>query len=1186
MKLWEIFRFETVYQLSRLSIWLYFIVGLGLTMLLTSEFVENVRNDEYFLNSPMAVAAIVSFASIFGLLLSAAVSSDAATKDSQVRIEPLLYTSPISKSKYLGGRFIGAFFISILLQNAVIVFLGVLTLIPGIDPTLFGPIKLMGYITAFLLIAVPNTFIVTAILFSVAAMSRLAMASYLMAAMLFFIALFSGEIFAVLLGWWQIGKVLDFTCFTILKELKVTQSPAEVKYGLVGLEPLLLNRLFWLCIASVFLALTHFHFKFKHHVSGNFLARLFKPKPVVFIPSKRVTIDMPNVSLSFNANARFRQTLYLSWHYFLKAISGWGWLIIFAIAILFGMVLAELMEGSLGVPVIPTTGRVAIAMNQLTFKIVVVALIIIAAGKLIWSERDIRISDISDIMPLPDWLQLLSKFLGLTLLIATIQVVLMGTGMNVQAIKGYYNFELDLYLGIFFGLQFIDYLLFAVVAIVVHVLVNQKYVGHMVVFLAFLYTAFAARVGVEHNMLIYGSDPGWAYLEMGGFGDTLTPWMWFKLYWVAWAIVLAVVARLFWVRGREITAEWRIRTAVMRTTPALWKTVTIAFMVLFTLSSFLFYNTNILNNYTSSSKEIARQADYEQLYSKYQDVPQPTLTATSLHVEIYSDTREATIHGTYTLQNKHNIAIDTIHLVTDLDATTQGIRFDRQAKEVLLDEEHGYVMIALSKPLQPGDSVKMHFELLYNSKGFSNSVTDNPVAKQGTYFLKNQGLPVVGYQRNRELHDAVDRIKFDLPERRPVASLYDVTAQQNITGREKIRFEAVIGTSAGQTAVAPGKMHKTWTVKGRNYFHYKADQPIQNIIGILSSDYTIRKSNWNDVEIKLYYHPGHTLNLERIEQSIKASLDNYTRHFGPYQHKQITFVQYPSGSTGATAYAGTVAFTEGFALLNPDADYREIDLPFAVAAHEVAHQWWAHQVVPANVEGAPLLAESLAWYSALGVVEKTYGRAHLQRLLEVMRMSYLTPRSKADVPLLRANDYFQAFRKGPFAMYALREYVGEERVNAALRKMIQKHGSGKPPLPTSLDLYSELQAVTPDSLHYLLTNLFQKNTFWEVETKQVHSEKIGTNTWRVDLDVIARKMQVDTAGVETEILMNDFVEIGVYGARKPGKVSKPLYLQMHRIRSGKQQISVIVSGKPVQAGIDPRNLLIDVVMDDNIKALK
>jgi len=303
-------------------------------------------------------------------------------------------------------------------------------------------------------------------------------------------------------------------------------------------------------------------------------------------------------------------------------------------------------------------------------------------------------------------------------------------------------------------------------------------------------------------------------------------------------------------------------------------------------------------------------------------------------------------------------------------------------------------------------------------------------------------------------------------------------------------------------------------------------------------------------------------------RSVQASLDYYTQQFGPYPHGQVRLVEHPGDGVSLHASPVNISYEEGFALLNPDDDPRNIDLPFAVVAHEVAHQWWGHTLIPAGVEGAALLTESLAWYSALGVVEQTFGREHVQRLLGMMRGVYLTPSSRANVPLLRADDWYLAYRKGPFAMSALREYVGAERINAALRRLLERHGSGTPPLPTSRDLYRELQAVTPDLLHYLLVDLFEANTFWELATQRVTAEHTDTGDWQVTLDVQTRKVVVDTAGVETEVPMDDLIEVGVFTAAEGEGSGEALYLQMHRVRSGEQRITVMVPSKPARAVID------------------
>ncbi len=321
-------------------------------------------------------------------------------------------------------------------------------------------------------------------------------------------------------------------------------------------------------------------------------------------------------------------------------------------------------------------------------------------------------------------------------------------------------------------------------------------------------------------------------------------------------------------------------------------------------------------------------------------------------------------------------------------------------------------------------------------------------------------------------------------------------------------------------------------------------------------------------------------------RGVRASLDYFTNELGPHPHGQMRLIEYPGTGVSLHGAPVNIWYKEEFSLFRPDEDPRRIDFPFAVTAHEVAHQWWGNQLEPASVEGGPLLTESLSWYSAFGVVEKTYGPEHLRRLLGMMREMYLSPRARAGVPLLRATDTFLAYRKGPFAMHALREYVGEARVNAALRSLLRKHSATTPPLPTSLDLYRELRAVTPDSLHYLLADLFEANTYWELATKRATAEPTASGTWRVTLDVHARKVVVDTAGTETEVPMNDLVQIGVFAPARDGAPGAPLYLRMHRIRPGPQRITVAVPRQPALAGIDPRHLLIDVTPDDNVGQVK
>jgi hypothetical protein len=114
---------------------------------------------------------------------------------------------------------------------------------------------------------------------------------------------------------------------------------------------------------------------------------------------------------------------------------------------------------------------------------------------------------------------------------------------------------------LFLSFRLADYLLLAALAAPAQVSIARKYVGHLAVLLAYAFTMFAARVGVEHPLLVFAADPGWSYGEMCGFGGSAAPWLTLQLYWAAWTALLLVAGALLWVRGCEHDAASRLRLA-------------------------------------------------------------------------------------------------------------------------------------------------------------------------------------------------------------------------------------------------------------------------------------------------------------------------------------------------------------------------------------------------------------------------------------------------------------------------------------------------------------------------------------------------------------------------------------------------------------------------------------------------
>lgn len=1199
MKFRRIFALEFSYQARRVAIWLYFAVLLGIAFLVViGNFLPDARDGYFILNSPIVIAAVMAICSVKWLVIGASVAGDAAARDTQTRMYSLTFTAPASKAVYLAARFLAAFAINIVILLSIPAGILVAMQFSGVEGDLLGPFRVAAYLSPFIFLALPNVFFATAIQFSLATLSRRAMASYLGGAALFAASYIIWPLLPDAGKW---GNLLDPMSFgPVLDHLSNDWSPLEKSTRLLLLEgSFLTNRLLWLCISLGILAFTYFRFQFV--VPGQIQNAGTDSEPALEAREKLnwgAGKALPKSRGTYGFATQLIQLRLITSKAFLQlAKSKAGIPLLAVLALLLGATIPGNLKGR-GEPLLPRTDFLldlltAPLTEPATFWIIIALLTIFYAGELVWRERETGLSEIANAAPVPEWVLLLGRFLALSLVLVVWLAFLMITGIVAQsAIGGSYP-EIGLYLETLFGLQLVDCLLFVLLALFVHVLVNQKVVGHLVAFLAYGFIVFAANLGIEHRLLIFTSSPGWIYTDMAGYGSTLGPWLWFKCYWVAWALLLAVIVRLFWIRSRDGGLASRLHLARRRFTRSTAMVTAVAVGSILLFGSFIFYNTNVLHEYKSASEIKEQRATYEKLYRRYLNAPQPLLTGVNLQVEIYPKQRSVEIAGIYCLVNNNKVAIDSVHLATGAGVETSAIHFDQPAKEVLVDEENDHRIFVLTKSLRPGDSLRLTYQVKYKAQGFSNHGTETQVLDNGTSFRNIERLPAIGYQPYRELDEAGARKAYGLSPRPATPSLYNIEAREYAIFPEQISFEAVVGTDPDQKVVAPGTLRQSWTKNGRRYFHYVTDAPIRNEYSFFSANYAVHEGKWTptpapgqEVSIQVYNPQGLPENAERMLRSARASLDYYSKQFGAYPYRQLRFVAHPSYSFGNHAAPINITTEEGFFLLNPKADPRGFDLVTAVVAHEVAHQWWGNMLRQASIEGAGLLTESLAWYSAMGVLEDEYGSEHLQKLLGFLREENETPRTRAALPLLQANDWYQNYRKGPLALYGLSQYIGRDRVNGALRALLEKHRPGTQPRPTSLDLYRELKTVTPDSLQTLLHDLFEANTFWDLETETASAKPKG-KTWEVTINVHAQKLVVDSAGTETKLPMKDWVEIGVYAPAEEGKeLGKRLYLQKHFINSGRQTIQITLQDKPAKVGFDPRNLLVDWNVIDNYKEVK
>ncbi|MEW5929202.1 MAG: M1 family aminopeptidase [Gemmatimonadota bacterium] len=1192
MRLREIFRFEFVYQARRPWPWLAFAVLVVFAFQNTRVGIVPVTlPQDFVLNSPFIIAAVSVFSCLIWLLVASAMAGEAAARDVYTGMHPLTYTSPVSRAEYLGGRFLAAFALNALVLLGVQVGSLLAVYAPGVAPEIVGPFRPAAYLAAYAFIALPNAFIVAAFQFALALWSGRAMASYFASVLLLFLAGPVSLLLTFALGEPALGKMVDpIGIMGIMNSMMLEWTLVEKNVRMFRLEGAVLwNRLLWLAVASAALALVHRRFRFAHRAAADpwsRIARRFAGRAAVpdAAPAPRVAVSVPRVSRSFGFAIHVRQTLAIAGASFRSVARSPAGLFLLAVYPAFLVLVLVVESEHWGVRLLPRTGylvakHVAAPLSYAAdYRVVVPLLVLYFAGELVWRERDAGLGESVDATSVPEWVLFLGKFLGLGLVLAALMAALMAAGMAAQAVMGYHDFQPGLYLQLLFGLQLPEYLLLAAVAFLVQAVVNHKHLALLASLVAYFLILFAPRLGVEHPLLVYGSGPEWSHTDMRGFGRSLRPWLWLKLYWAAWALLLAVGARLFWVRGRERGFGTRLRIARRRLTRATAGVAAVAVGLVLGLGGWVFYNTNVLGEYQSSAETVRRQAEYERRYGRFEGIPQPERTATRLHVEIHPDRGAATVKGTYRLVNRHAAPIDSVHLATAAGVETR-VTFGRPATRVLADRRLRHSIYALAEPLLPGDSLTLGFEVHHRPRGFRVGGGADPVVPNGTHFTGGL-LPRIGYQPGRELIGADDRRAQGLPRQVTFPTPDDV--DPDLAAGAGAVFEAVVGTDADQVAVAPGTLRRTWTEGGRRYFHYASDVPLAGQLVFASARYAVHRERYRGVEVSAFLHPSHTANLDRVLRGARASLDYYSAQFGPYPHRFLQFVEQPGNFMGmGVDGSGVVTGGEGTFLLDPPAEGS--DVVFEVVAHEVAHLWWGGQLKYAPAEGAIVLSESLAWYSAMRVVEEAGGRERLRQFMRVMREPNPWPPIRTGLPLLRAMDPYAGYRKGPFAMYALSRYVGEERVNGALAALLRKRAGS---LATTLDLYRELRAAAPDSLRPLLHDLFEVNTFWTFDTRRATAVKTPAGDWRVTLEVEARKTVADSAGAETELPMGEPVEIGIFAPAGPGEaLGRPLYVRKHRVRSGTQTITVTVPHRPARGGIDPYNLL-DWEEGDNIEPIE
>ena len=1146
-------------------------------------------------NAPFVVQSYFSIASLLTLLMTTAFATSAATRDFTYQTNQILFTTPLRKVSYLLGRFLGSSTAAVFPLVGISIGILLASVMPWNEPERWGVNSLAPHLFGFINFAIPNTLITAALIFSIAVVTRSSTFAFI-AAILILVGYGISQSLISNLDNEQLALLLDplgVRPFNRLTRYWTITDRNTLTLGLSGM--LLVNRIIWLAVALLVFGAMAWRFSFSESTRRWrwFSKRKAMAEPTIAQDGTSHPVSrLPKVDVREGGSANWQVIWAQLKLDFRETVRSRVFLILVVVGIIdliAGMQLRS-SEG-FGNSTLPVTYWVINTIRGGLY-LFLVAIITHYCGVLVWKERESKLDEVVDALPYPTWTTYVAKTAAMMAIVLIMLIAGMMVGLGYQTFRGFTRYQLGLYGTELLLNDMLQFFFLVVLAMAWHVVSPNKYVGYFG-FIAFLIVnAFVWFVLDWSTLLVnYGEVPSVIYSDFYGFAPFTTSVLWFSLYWTLGAVLIAIASALLWQRGKESKPRQRFATARQRLSRPIAILATACALAMAGVGSWIYYNTKVVNELISSDEQKDIRADYEKTYRKYLSLPQPRITNVSYTIDLFPERRAMRMTGKQQIENKEDVPIDTIHFVTSPEMETQ-IQLPG-GKLTSDDERLNYRIYQLTTPMQPGESREMEFAVSYQPNGFEQSPTVLSVLQNGTFF--NNGIaPQIGYQPAAELTNRTDRRKRDLGEPNRMAKLEaecsDHCSNTYISNHSDwVDVETVISTSPDQIAIAPGSLVKEWTENGRRYFQYRLDRASLNFYSFLSADYAVAREKIGDIDIEVYHLPEHHWNVPRMLRSVRKSLEYYTENFGPYYHKQARIIEFPRIASFAQAFPGTMPYSESVGFI-ADLDKDDaIDSVFYIVAHEMAHQWWAHQVIGANMEGATLLSETLAQYSALMVMEQEYGRDMMRKFLRYEMDSYLRSRgsdSLREEPLATVDPSqgYVHYRKGSVALYYLKEMIGEDRINAALRNLIDQFAYAGPPYPTSLDLIAALREQTPEDKQYLLADLFERITLFDNRVLNAEYQTRDDGKVEVTVEFETKKLVSDDNGTESEIEMNDAIEIGAFAKPKDGsKYGATLYRKRLQLTAGKHEHTFVINEVPHEAGVDPFALLIDRVGDDNVK---
>jgi len=1059
-----LFQFEIRYWLRNRSFYLYlvtFSLFAAATMAGAAGFFgEGSAQEGSIANAPFNLFSFNLFFQKLLLLVVPAITGITVNREIKDKVHSLLFTYPISKFAFLASKMLAAYTLLLLLAIGIMAGLAAGTLLAA-EGAVLMPFDPMTYGKIFFLFLAPNLFIFSAIVFVTVLFTRNPYHGFLgiLTAWLFremMLRITEGGDLGLLCD--PLGESMVQNSF---KFLSLTQ---RNNWQLTLTSDLIWNRLTWMAATMVVIFTAYRKYRFSID-AGN---EKWVNATQTAMPQKSNGPSDFEFNRTLNKRFDFRgnlfNTLSIAKFDFRFIYRDPGFIILAAAGQVMTAILLLQTNSLTDLKLLPSTAQV-LGYPAFFYSFLVQLLTFLYAGIVVNRAPQSGMQDLLCVTPVPNRVMLEGKLLAVIKMQVLLLAIFGLSGMAIQTYAGYFHFEGWLYFRSLLFIHLPGFIIWAMAAIFVHTWASNTYIGLFILLLFSLSIYQLADLGIQSPLFRFNTTPEadffLRYSDMNGYGHAFAPFLIYKTYWFIAAVVLTVAATTGWQREKTFQFKQRLLLAKNRLRDYPVIVIILPVFILFVMGGLLYYEENKSGSQPFSEKqEEAFVTAFEAKFKPYFSTQQPVIKALKLKIDLFPEKQAFSSTGTYTIQNQGITNIDTLLLKGSFKDITQ---YQWNMPVTLLDADSimQVLVVKLSKPLVPQDSMQLHFSV--KSKANTLLTQNSPILKNGTY-LKSSFLPAIGWQPLEEGNKVREN-----------------TRQHAQRGDEHgVRIKTEISTSVTQVAFGPGTLAKKWTSQNRNYYRYETEYPVKLVFGLLSGRYHKTEELYKGIPIRIFHHPNHTNNLSQLMEGAKASLDYHTNWFGPYLHKDLNIIAFSRAQgTFASLSANCITVSETRFLQDTGGLHKSgTDLSFYVMAHELSHHWWGNQLLPANAPGATMLTESIAEYLTTRVYEKKYGKTRAMKFLTIQKNRYLSGFADAGVsenPLVKVaghEDYI-AYGKGSVAFYTLSEKTGEATFNRALAAWMKNRQNTMPPYPLASDLLNHLRISLPPAQHDMLTALFE-----------------------------------------------------------------------------------------------------------------